>query len=84
MVMPTDGWDTIYGNYVAPAVAENGGGPWHIINENDENKALCGRELRSDRRYMDLHVAFVECCSCQKVGKAIYQKEDPDEGNTEL
>jgi hypothetical protein len=59
------GTPTIYGDYVAPAIAGNAG-PWHIQG-NQTDTSLCGKHLKGARR-MHLHVCLLECSSCMKLG----------------
>lgn len=57
---------TIYGDYVAPAIASTSS-CWHIRGSR-ERIALCGAEIKGDVRQMDLHVSFLECSTCMKLG----------------
>lgn len=59
---------TIYGDYVAPAVASTLS-QWHIQG-NEPDVALCGKRLSGDLRRMDLHVAFLECSTCMALGES--------------
>lgn len=70
MTTPVDGWPTIYGDYVAAAVSQHGGGPWHIQGPQAD-VALCGKVLTGSLSRMELHICFVECSNCKQAGVKI-------------
>lgn len=59
------GTPTIYGDYVAPAIAGSHG-PWHIQGDRPDT-SLCGKSLKGART-MNLHVCLLECSTCMKLG----------------
>lgn len=66
-VLMGSGRATIYGDYVAPAVAASGAGRWHIEGDQPD-LALCGQRLSGSLRRMRLHVSLLECPSCMSRG----------------
>lgn len=62
------GRGTIYGNYVAPAVARCGGGAWHIQSIEADDRTLCGKHLAGDLSRMSLHVSSLVCSRCMALG----------------
>lgn len=60
------GRPTIYGDYVAPAVAATSSA-WHIQGDKSD-LALCGKRLTGDLRRMNLHVSLLECSTCMSLG----------------
>lgn len=63
------GRPTIYGDYVAEAVASTSS-QWHIqgTDPGQPDVALCGKRLTGALRTMRLHVSLLECPICMKMG----------------
>lgn len=57
---------TIYGDYTAEAVS-GGGRAWHIQG-SEPRVALCGKILIGDLSTMTMHVRYLECSTCMRLG----------------
>jgi hypothetical protein len=74
---PSSGRETIYGDYVAPAVSSRGGSAWHIQGTQPD-LALCGKRLTGDLGRMVLHVSLLECSKCMSLGTDAFPRTEDD------